>query len=113
VNFGSLVFYSFIQANVRCIRYIASNSPPSRLHEEHPEVSITWHNVESTSDFVYLRRFCPNSIEQILVDFGRVVESGIFENVLSVNANESWFCVAVACSENYNEGVNDAIFSVG
>jgi hypothetical protein len=46
------------------------------------------------------------------MDFAKVLESGVFEQVLSVNASKHLFCVTVACTKNSDEGVMDAIFSV-
>lgn len=47
-----------------------------------------------------------------MIDFARVLQLGVFENVISVNASQNLFCVTVVCNKNGDEGVMDAIFSV-
>lgn len=76
------------------------------------DISIIWHNVYAGSDFIGFRKESRGPIERILRDFGRVLESGVFEQVLSVNASKHLFCVTVACTRNMDQGVKDAIFSV-
>ena len=80
-------------------------------HEDH-DISAIWHNLYCESDFITFRKQSQGPIERILVDFGKVVATGIFEEVYSINASKHLFCVTVACTKNMNEGVKDAIFSV-
>lgn len=46
-----------------------------------------------------------------MVDFARVLESGLFE-VYSLNASKNMFCVVLACEKNKDEGVMDLVLSV-
>lgn len=42
-------------------------------------------------------------MERILVDFARVVDAGVFEEVVSVNASKYLFSVTVVCSKGWDE----------
>lgn len=42
-------------------------------------------------------------MERILVDFARVVDAGVFEEVVSVNASKYLFSVTVICSKGWDE----------
>jgi hypothetical protein len=90
---------------------IAGPKPGFREHEDF-DVTIIWHNVYAESDFLCFRKESRGPIERILVGFGKVLESGVFEQVVSVNASKHLFCVTVVCTKNKDEGVMDAIFSV-
>lgn len=37
------------------------------------------------------------------MDFARVVDAGVFEEVVSVNASKYMFCVTVICSKGWDE----------
>ena len=87
---------------------MAATYPP---HEDW-DVSIIWHNVYAHSDFSTIRSESRGPVERIMVDFGRIVASGVFEQVLAVNASKYLFCVTVACTKNMDEGVRDQIFSM-
>lgn len=41
-----------------------------------------------------------------------MLQLGVFESVISVNASQKLFCVTVVCTKNKDEGVMDAILSV-
>ena len=58
-----------------------------------------------------VRKESRGPIERILMDFARVLQSGLFE-VYSVNASKHLFNVVVACEKNNEEGVTDQILSV-
>lgn len=75
------------------------------------DISIIWHNLDSRSDFLTFRKESQGPIERILIDFARVLESGMF-TVYSVNAYSHLFCVTVACEKNKDEGVMDLVLSV-
>lgn len=77
-------------------------------HEDF-DISIIWHNVYVHSDFICVRKESRGPIERILMDFAKVLECGVFEEVLSVNASKHLFCVTVACTKNSDDGVMDAI----
>ncbi|KAI4949130.1 hypothetical protein J4E91_005594 [Alternaria rosae] len=89
-----------------------SESPDASFtpHEDF-DISIIWHNLDSRSDFITVRKESRGPIERILVDFARVLESGMFE-LVSVNASKHLFCVVVACEKNRDEGVMDLVSSV-
>lgn len=93
---------------------LESESPNASFppHEEF-DISIIWPNLDSRSDFLTFRKELQGPIERILVDFARVLESGMFE-VHSVNASKHLFCVMVTCERNKNkdEGVMDLVLSV-
>jgi hypothetical protein len=78
----------------------------------HNNISIIWHNVDSRSNFTCFRKESCGPIERILVDFARALETGVFEQVLSVNASQWLFCVTVAARRNREDGVMDAVFMV-
>jgi hypothetical protein len=61
---------------------------------------------------VCFRKESRGPIERILVDFAKVLEKGVFDEVLSVNASERLFCVTVATGKNREDGVMDAVLSV-
>ena len=46
------------------------------------------------------------------MDFTRVLEMEVFDNIVSVNASKHMFCVMVVCTKNKDEGVMDALLSV-
>jgi hypothetical protein len=91
----------------------ASNPAPAAASSYKPHddfhISIIWHNVYAHSDFVCVRKESRGPIERILVDFAKALECGVFEEVLSVNASKHLFCVTVACTKNFDDGVMDAI----
>ena len=76
------------------------------------DVTIIWHNLYAESDFMTFRKESQGPIARILVDFARVLELGLFEDVVSVNASKYLFCVTVICEKNREDGVMDAILSV-
>jgi hypothetical protein len=58
------------------------------------------------------RKESEGPIERILVDFARVLEKGVFDQVVSVSASERLFCVTVSTAKGKEEGVMDAVLSV-
>jgi hypothetical protein len=80
-------------------------------HEDF-DITIIWHNLYANSDFICFRKESRGPIERILVDFAKVLETGVFENVVSVNASKHLFAVTVVCMKNKNEGVMDSVLSV-
>jgi hypothetical protein len=76
------------------------------------DVTIIWHNMYAPSDFITFRKQSRGPIERILVDFAKVLESGIFEEVYSVSASKHMFCATVVCMKNKDEGVMEQIHSV-
>jgi hypothetical protein len=85
--------------------------PPFAAHEDF-DVTIIWQNMDSRSDFIAFRKESRGPIERILVDFARVLESGVIDEIISVNASKHLFCVTLATQKNQNEGVNNQIYSV-
>jgi hypothetical protein len=79
-------------------------------HEDF-DISIIWQNLDVRSDFSIIRKESRGPIERIMVDFAKVLESGLFE-VVSVNASKHLFCVTVYCEKNRDEGVRDEIWKV-
>jgi hypothetical protein len=68
--------------------------------------------MDSRSDFIAFRKESRGPIERILVDLARVLESGVIDEIISVNASKHLFCVTLATQKNQNEGVNNQIYSV-
>jgi hypothetical protein len=83
----------------------------AKKHEDF-DISIIWHNLYSESDFITVRKESRGPIERIIVDFARVLELNLFEQVVSVNASKHLFCVTVICTRNMKDGVDDAILTV-
>lgn len=75
---------------------------------------MIFHNIHAIEeqDFTIFRRESMKTIEQVMIDFGKFVATGLFE-IISVNASEHMFCVTVATPYKWDEGVSDAIFNVG
>jgi hypothetical protein len=103
------------------IEIVADTSPvaPQRGHQtasftSHDDFDITiiWHNIDARSNFTCFRKKSRGPIERILIDFTRVLETGVLEQVISVNGSKHMFCVTIACSKNKDEGFMDAVFSV-
>lgn len=99
---------------------VADTSPvvPQRGHQtasfaphDDFEITIIWHNIDARSSFTCFRKESRGPIERILIDFARVLETGVLEQVISVNGSKHMFCVAIAYSKNKDEGVVDAVFS--
>jgi hypothetical protein len=80
---------------------------------DHCELDVIWHNIYrgEESDFVTFRRRTHGPIERLLVRFARVVESGILEQVVSVNASKYMFCITVVCRRSRQE-VMELLMSV-
>jgi len=66
------------------------------------------------SNFTIFRKESRGPIERILLDFARVVASGVFDEVISVNASKHLLCVVVATKRNRDgkDGVMEQILSV-
>ena len=77
-------------------------------HEDF-DVAVIWHNMYAQSNFTTFSKESQGPIERILVGFDKVLESGIFEQVLSVSASEHMFCVTVVCLKNKEDGVSEQI----
>jgi len=60
--------------------------------------------MDADSDFICFSKGSRGPIERILVGFGKMLESGVFEQAVSVNASKHLFCVTVVCTKNKNEG---------
>ncbi|KUL82753.1 hypothetical protein ZTR_10903 [Talaromyces verruculosus] len=67
------------------------------------DIDIIWHNLHADSDFTVFRKKSDGPMERILVDFARVVDAGVFEEVVSVNASKYLFSVTVVCSKGWDE----------
>ncbi|KAF1843710.1 uncharacterized protein K460DRAFT_433418 [Cucurbitaria berberidis CBS 394.84] len=87
------------------------SSAKYKAHDDF-DVTIIWNNIHSESDFLCFRKESCGPIERILGDFARVLESGVFEEVVSLNASKHLLCVVVICSKNQDEDVIDSILSV-
>jgi hypothetical protein len=72
--------------------------------EDVPEVDIIWHNMYCESDFKTWRRSsAAGPIERILANFGRVLETGVIDQVISVSASKHSFVAVVAITKNMDE----------
>ncbi|RAO66242.1 uncharacterized protein BHQ10_002254 [Talaromyces amestolkiae] len=74
----------------------------STVHDD-TDIDIIWHNLHADSDFTAFRKKSDGPMERILVDFARVVEAGVFEEVVSVTASKYMFNVTVVCSKGWDE----------
>lgn len=116
-----LAFPTYVNMTLMVIIELSIPNAPTAPKSESPnasfaphedfDISIIWHNLDSRSDFLTFRKESRGPIERILVDFARVLESGMFE-VYSVNASKHLFCVTVACAKNKDGGVMDLVLSV-
>ncbi|KAH7077861.1 hypothetical protein BKA63DRAFT_273286 [Paraphoma chrysanthemicola] len=80
-------------------------------HEDF-DVTIIWQNIDSRSNFMMFRKESRGPIERILVDFATVLESGVIDQIISVNASKHLFCVTLATEKNKEDGVLDQIMAV-
>ncbi|KAH7381138.1 hypothetical protein DE146DRAFT_585660, partial [Phaeosphaeria sp. MPI-PUGE-AT-0046c] len=76
------------------------------------DVTIIWQNIDSRSNFMMFRKESKGPIERILIDFGAVLKSGVFDQIVSVNASKHFFSVTVATEKNKEDGVMDQISMV-
>ena len=79
---------------------------------QYPDLDIIWHNMDAQSDFKLRRQQDVGPIEKILVQFGKVVASGIFDQVISVNASKYCFHVVFA-SDASSEEIKKQLATVG
>ncbi|KAH7071600.1 hypothetical protein FB567DRAFT_455249, partial [Paraphoma chrysanthemicola] len=80
-------------------------------HSTH-DITILWTNIDARSNFLTFRKESRGPIERILQDFASVLQSGVIDEVVSVNASRNMFCVVVACRRDREDGVMEQIFSV-
>ena len=99
---------------VRVLRQGQPSAPHLPKFAEHDDfdVTIIWQNISADSDFLCFRKESKGPVERILVDFAKVLQTGMFEEVISVNASKHLFCVTVVCTKSKDEGVMDAITNV-
>jgi hypothetical protein len=106
---------------IAIIEILADTSPvaPQRSHQtasfiphDDFDITIIWHNIDARSNFTCFRKESRGPIKRILIDFARVLETGVLEEVISINGSRHMFCVTIACSKNKDEGIMDAILSV-
>ncbi|GAB1211162.1 hypothetical protein ATERTT37_000274 [Aspergillus terreus] len=76
--------------------------PPSTIHDD-TDIDIIWHNLYCKSEFTIMRGWSCGPVERILVDFGKVVEAGVFDEVVSVCASKYMFTVTVATHKSCQE----------
>jgi hypothetical protein len=74
----------------------------STVHDD-TDIDIIWHNLHADSDFTVFRKKSDGPMERILVDFARVVDAGVFEEVVSINTSKYLFSVTVVCSKGWDE----------
>lgn len=111
---GRYVFLSFFLFFDPILTSCSKESRPLANFPKHADsdISVIWHNLYADSDFLCFRKESRGPIERILVDFAKALETGVFEEVVSVNVSKHMFCVTVICTKNKNEGVMDAVFMV-
>ena len=110
VNITLTVITEPTTPNAPTVPRLESPPPDTTPHEDF-DVDIIWENMDIRSDFRSMRKSSRGPIGRILVDFGKVLESGMFE-VISVNASKHMFCAVVACQKNRDEGVDDLLWTV-
>lgn len=89
-----------------------SAAVPRYTEHEDFDVTIIWQNIDVRSNFTMFRKESQGPIERILVDFAKVLESGVIDQVISVNASKHLFCVTLASEKNKEDGVMDQILAV-
>jgi hypothetical protein len=87
---------------------------PAAKHEPHGnfDVTIIWQNIDIRSNFIMYRKESRGPIERILVDFATVLDSGVIDQIVSVNASKHLFCVTLATEKNKEDGVMDHIMAI-
>lgn len=103
---------STVHANVRLKQEESSSQTPASatgqslqrsIAHDDTDIDIVWNNLHAESDFTVFRKKSDGPMERILMDFARVVDAGVFEEVVSVNASKYMFCVTVICSKGWDE----------
>jgi len=61
------------------------------------------------STFSTWRRYSSRSIEELLVDFTKLVEKGVF-TVISLNVSKASFVAVVGCEKSWDE-IKDDLFA--
>ena len=108
----TLKFFTYAHTNVSLKR--EESNPPEQAHDtdkplqrstvhDDTDIDIIWHNLHADSDFTVFRKKSDGPMERILVDFARVVDAGVFEEVVSVSASKYLFSVTVVCSQGWDE----------
>jgi hypothetical protein len=76
----------------------------------HEQVDIILHNMHTPSTFITWRKFSSRSVEEILIDFTKLVEKGVFD-VISLSVSKVSFVAVVGCEKSWDE-VEGEIFGV-
>lgn len=64
------------------------------------DITIIMHNMDCRSNFIRFQKESRGLIELILAEFTKILELGLFEEVISVNASKKLFCVTVCYKKN-------------
>ncbi|KAH3950694.1 hypothetical protein HBH98_106430 [Parastagonospora nodorum] len=80
-------------------------------HEDF-DITIIWHNIDSRSNFQMFRKESRGPVERILAGLATVLQSGVIDEVISVNASKHLFCITLATEKNKEDGLMEQIFSV-
>jgi hypothetical protein len=106
LQFSRLLFI-LVQSHLKGVSKFATFTP----HDDF-DITIIWHNIDARSSFTYFRIESCGPIEGILIDFARVLKTGVLEQVISVNRSKHIFCVKMTYANNKDEGAMGTIFSV-
>lgn len=82
---------------------------PFAPHEDF-DVTIIWQNIDSRSNFEMFRKESRGPVQRILMNLARVSQSGMIDQVISVNASKHLFCITLATEKNKENGVMDQIY---
>lgn len=86
-------------------------NPGATIDPEFP-IDIIWHNIYIDSTFSVFRKKSRTPLPQLFVGFARIADMGFFEQIISVNASSSLFCITVACTHNWEGELKAAILSM-
>jgi hypothetical protein len=77
---------------------------PEHSHEHKDnDIDITWHNLWAPSNFSTVRFTSTGPVEKLLVILGKIIESGLFEEIANVSASKFSIYITVVCSKSWDE----------
>jgi hypothetical protein len=77
-----------------------------------PSISVTWNNIELRSDFKEMMYLSSTPLESLLVQLGKKIETGVFEKVVKVVAEEGKSLeITIRCLKNEEDLAGLLFFS--
>lgn len=90
---------------------VMREATPFAPHEDF-DITTIWQNIESRSNFQIFRKESRGPVERISMDLAKVLQSGVVDPVISVNASKHLFCITLATEKNKEDGVMEQISAV-